>query len=104
MQATVDSYSQMRILLSASDIESLGTGNQLVGRVWRTDSKEFELKVYLTGTDRAETRIVGRGRKASYRFGMQAEALDRIRKGKILDYMPPLVSFRQVCISREDRY
>ena len=108
MKASVDTYEQMRVLLTNYDVESLESKGEIIGQVLRTGGEVFPLKIYrIENEDKDPEKFpkdVGLRRKGGYEVYVGRRGLELIKKREVVGTQFPGVGrwLRMVYVSLED--
>ncbi len=111
MDATIDSYAQIRLLLNKEDIKSLDKKREAHGEIWITSREEPQrkvpLRVYL---EKRGWKVIGKPekpytRKKAYEIGIPPNGLESLKNGEIIGADIALIPHaRKIEVSREDVY
>lgn len=111
MEAAIDSYTQMRVGLSLTELNQLKQEGKIIDLIWRygrgVESCYFPFYVYLRKSGRIKAFSLPRGsdkERESYVLRLIPQAIKVIEEGKFVgfDFTTRKTPFRSVLISRED--
>lgn len=105
MRGNLDSYAQMRVMLTMGEVRTLESEGVVKGKITHSNPdrkwKEETLRIYLCRGDRVNKKELRRAPRSGYELYLSKKKVGLIREEKMVGADSPRRWFRDICISLE---